>query len=294
MRHTIAALAIAFTSLSVHASNPALTSPLNGSTLPGASVTFTWSAGTNVSQYQLWVGTNLNSNDYGLCETGTSCVISGLPTNGSKVYAILYWQVKGSSNWPSVSYTFTAASSAPPPPPPPPVVPTLTAINCGAFSGASASCSATISAAAPAGGIIVSLSTGNAAVTVPVSVTVPVGATSAPFTATEGSVTVTGKTGNVMQTFTITLGASGPSPSVLPVGLAWSIVNPSDPATSYNISRSSNGGGTYTQLNTTTWTTQSYSDATVVSKATYLYRVAGIDAKGALVATTNTVTVTIP
>jgi hypothetical protein len=31
-------------------------SPAPGSVLPGSSVTFTWSAGSGVAEYQLWVG----------------------------------------------------------------------------------------------------------------------------------------------------------------------------------------------------------------------------------------------
>ena len=62
----------------------------------------------------------------------------------------------------------------------------------------------TLSAAAPAGGLAVTLASNNTAVTVPASVTVAAGATTAPFTATIAAVTST-------QSATLTATASGGS-----------------------------------------------------------------------------------
>src|SRR6185437_12319362 len=70
----------------------------------------------------------------------------------------------------------------------------LTSLNCATASYSSAgtdSCAVTLSAAAPSGGISISVSSNNAAVAVPGGVTVPAGATSAAFSVTVGSVATT-------------------------------------------------------------------------------------------------------
>ena len=74
----------------------------------------------------------------------------------------------------------------------PSAAPTLTALSINPASvvgGNSATGTVTLSAAAPAGGMVVTLSDNSAAATVPASVTVPAGATSATFAITTTSVT---------------------------------------------------------------------------------------------------------
>lgn len=77
-------------------------------------------------------------------------------------------------------------------------------------------CSVTLSAAAGGGGSTVSLFSNNSSVSVPGSVTVPSGATSAGFTATVSAVTtaqsatLTASAGGTTQTYTIALGAAVP------------------------------------------------------------------------------------
>ncbi len=72
----------------------------------------------------------------------------------------------------------------------------------------------------PAGGFTVSLASNNAAVTVPATVTVAAGATSASFTATVSSVstaqtvTLTASANSVAKTFALQLGAGIPTLSV--------------------------------------------------------------------------------
>jgi hypothetical protein len=73
-------------------------------------------------------------------------------------------------------------------------------------------CTVVLTAAAPSGGLSVSLSSSNAAVTLPASVTVPAGATSAAFTATVSwwqwsaqAVTLTASAGGVSKTFALQL-----------------------------------------------------------------------------------------
>jgi len=85
-----------------------------------------------------------------------------------------------------------SAGAPPPPPPPPPSAPTLTAlaVNPATVVGGSASTgTVTLSAGAPDGGAVVSLSDNSTAVTVPANVTVAAGATGASFTITTTSVT---------------------------------------------------------------------------------------------------------
>jgi uncharacterized protein (TIGR03437 family) len=65
---------------------------------------------------------------------------------------------------------------------------------------AATTCMVTLSRAASAGGAVVALSSNNPLLTTPISVTVPAGATTAPFTATSGSITVS-QTGSVTTTY---------------------------------------------------------------------------------------------
>ena len=85
-----------------------MTSPTQGSTLAGASVTFTWTAGSGATAYWLDVGTAPKvGNYYGANQAlATSRTVSGLPTNGSTVYATLYWQIGGV--WQSNVYAYGA------------------------------------------------------------------------------------------------------------------------------------------------------------------------------------------
>ena len=87
-------------SLSVKAldATPAgMVSPVPGSTLTGASTTFTWNAGSGVTSYYLWVGTSAGTNNLvniGPLSTTTATV--NLPTNGAPLYVRL-WSVAGST-----------------------------------------------------------------------------------------------------------------------------------------------------------------------------------------------------
>ncbi len=87
-----------------------MTSPANGSTLPGTNVTFQWNTGVGVSDYWLYVsavsagGFELYNADMG---TATSHALSGLPANGGTIYVRL-WSLIGST-WTYVDYTYKAA-----------------------------------------------------------------------------------------------------------------------------------------------------------------------------------------
>ncbi|MFN0096937.1 MAG: CAP domain-containing protein [Dehalococcoidia bacterium] len=88
----------------------AITSPASGATLPGASVTFQWSAGTGAQQYFLYVGTSAGSNNlYGAGTTSRSATVGNLPTDGRQLYVRL-WTLF-SSGWQFNDYTYTAFTS---------------------------------------------------------------------------------------------------------------------------------------------------------------------------------------
>jgi len=94
----------------------AITSPTPGTTLPGSTATFTWSASNPAAtQYGLYVGTTGvgSSNIYkGAATTSLSAVVNGLPTTGGKVYVRLMWCVGGF--WKQVDYTYTAFGAVTP------------------------------------------------------------------------------------------------------------------------------------------------------------------------------------
>jgi sugar lactone lactonase YvrE len=91
-----------------------LNTPTPGSTLTSSSVTFTWLPGSGVSHYEFWVGTTGvgSSNLYNSGNvTATSANVSGLPTNGTTVYARLYSLISGT--WQSSDYTYTGGTATP-------------------------------------------------------------------------------------------------------------------------------------------------------------------------------------
>jgi len=96
------------------ATSAVLTSPAPGSTLPGATVTFSWTAGGGVSQYYLYVGSSVGGGDLYAASQGssTSGTVTGLPTDGRTLYVRL-WSLIGSA-WQFQDYSYTAASLATP------------------------------------------------------------------------------------------------------------------------------------------------------------------------------------
>jgi hypothetical protein len=95
-----------------------LTSPVPGVTLPGSSVTFQWSAGTNVEEYCLHLNTQPGDPDDPSATriyasghmASTTLTVSKVPMNGTPIYAILGSEYNGS--WHYVTYSFTEAPSA--------------------------------------------------------------------------------------------------------------------------------------------------------------------------------------
>jgi len=94
-------------------SSPAtLTTPQPGTALTTSSVAFTWTAGSGVTEYELWIGTKGAGSSnifYPGVTTGTTETVSGLPTNGETLYVRLYSKIAGV--WHSNDYTYTASSA---------------------------------------------------------------------------------------------------------------------------------------------------------------------------------------
>lgn len=85
-----------------------MSSPQPGSTLTGAAVTFTWTAGRNVSEYTLFLGSSPSANDLYSANLAAnlSVTVSFLPTDGRTLYARLWSKIAG--NWEYNDYTYTA------------------------------------------------------------------------------------------------------------------------------------------------------------------------------------------
>jgi len=87
----------------------ALVSPTPGTTLTGATVTFSWTASSGAIGYSLWLGsTGVGSgNLYDSHETtATSAMATNLPTNGETIYARLNVNFNGTVK--SIDYRYTA------------------------------------------------------------------------------------------------------------------------------------------------------------------------------------------
>jgi NHL repeat len=91
----------------------AIISPSPGTTLPGPTVNFTWSAASGVTWYQLLLGSTGAGSD-NLFNSGertvTSWTVYNLPTNGETIYARMISNFNGVRL--SADYTYTAATKA--------------------------------------------------------------------------------------------------------------------------------------------------------------------------------------
>ena len=116
------------------------------------------------------------------------------------------------------------------------VTPVLNALSCSFTSMTGLvmdACTVTLNAAAPNGGQSVSLTSSNAAVTLPTTVTVPANGTSAEFTATASpvgtaeAVTLTASVGSVSKSFVLQLNSAAPTLSInaTSVGFGNVVVN---------------------------------------------------------------------
>lgn len=83
-------------------------SPSNASTMTDASLLISWISSTNTTEYWLYVGSTLGTNDIhnsGSLGTSTSTTVSGLPTNGSTLHVRL-WHLD-EANWSNTDFTYT-------------------------------------------------------------------------------------------------------------------------------------------------------------------------------------------
>lgn len=95
------------------ASTPAsISSPANGSTLPGASATFSWGAASGALEYFFYAGSSQGSNSIvgRSAGTSTSTTVTNLPTSGSTVYVRLW--TRFSNGWQYRDYTYKAATAS--------------------------------------------------------------------------------------------------------------------------------------------------------------------------------------
>ncbi|GIU76709.1 MAG: hypothetical protein KatS3mg004_3796 [Bryobacteraceae bacterium] len=83
-----------------------IAAPAPGSTLPGSTVTFTWTPGSRVEKFWLFIGTSAgNNNIYGADQgTNTSATVSNLPVNGQVIYVRLWSYVDGAWQYSDASY----------------------------------------------------------------------------------------------------------------------------------------------------------------------------------------------
>ncbi len=103
-----------YSAFNAGAETAVMSSPTPSSMLTGSTVTFMWNAGTaSPQEYWLDIGSSAGGNNYyssGNLGNAVSTTVSGLPINGSTVYATLYTLVSGT--WTPNSYIYTAFSTS--------------------------------------------------------------------------------------------------------------------------------------------------------------------------------------
>jgi hypothetical protein len=149
---------------------------------------------------------------------------------------------------PSATLTVT-----PPPPPPPPASLSTVAVNPASVTGgASSQGTVTLTSPAPAGGFAVSLSSGNAAATVPASVTVAQGATSATFAIATSAVTastpvtITASAGGVTRTATLTVNPQPQTATLTVTAIGRGGERVTSTPTGINVAVGSSGSASFT------------------------------------------------
>jgi hypothetical protein len=190
---------------------PSLQSPASNAT-PAQPVTFNWSDVPNAASYEIQIDNSSTISAPFVARrvtTASQASIGGLPAQP------LWWRVRAQNSagvFGAFSGTrrFTPQAAA--------GAASLSALSVSPTSvtgGSSSTGTVTLSAAAPTGGAVVTLSDNSAAATVPASVTVPAGATSATFTITTATVTsatpvtISGAFGGATRTATLTVNPAG-------------------------------------------------------------------------------------
>jgi hypothetical protein len=90
----------------------AITSPAPGTTLPSSTATFSWSAGANVTEYYLYVGSSMGGYDLyeGSQGLNRSKTVTALPTDGRTIHVRLWSRIGGTFQ--TRDFTFVASSQA--------------------------------------------------------------------------------------------------------------------------------------------------------------------------------------
>jgi len=85
-----------------------MTTPSSGSTFSSSSVFFSWTSGSGVDRYHLYVGNSVGASDLYDATQGTnlSTTVSGLPTDGRSIYVRLWSRI--SNNWDFNDYRYSA------------------------------------------------------------------------------------------------------------------------------------------------------------------------------------------
>jgi hypothetical protein len=176
-------LSFAFCAQAAIGQSPALIRPAPGSVLPGASVTFTWTAVSDATSYELKLGSIPKDlghlGTYAAKRTSATTVsvhAAGLPTNGEVLYAVLTWVIGGHSY--SAEYAYIAAfrgtSSAP-------VIDSLSCASASFTGSGTDACTVTLNAAAGKNGLSLELASSEPHAVVPVAVKIAAGKKSAIF-----------------------------------------------------------------------------------------------------------------
>ncbi len=196
---------------------PTLQSPAGGATGVAQPVTLDWNDVTGATSYEVRVDDSSTiSSPYVANPTVTvsQAILTGLPARQ------LWWRVRARNAAGTFgpfsstrSFTPLAASTTP-------SLSTLAVSPASVVGGASSTGTVTLTAAAPSGGAVVTLTSANAAASVPASVTVAASATSATFTVTTTAVTaptavtLTATWGGVNRTATLAVNAPASLASV--------------------------------------------------------------------------------
>ena len=215
---------------------PSLLSPAADAQVPQP-ITFDWSDVANATSYEIQIDDSKNFTaplTFTQTVSVSTATVTGLPAQR------LFWRVRafnsaGVAGPFSASRRFTAQGATTPPPPPP--ASSLSAVSVSPTSvvgGTTAQGTITLTGGAPSGGAVVTLSSANTSVvSVPASVTVPAGASSATFgvnttaVTTNTSVVITATYAGVSRTTTLTVtpASAPPPPSTNPLS-APSLISP--------------------------------------------------------------------
>ena len=174
----------------------------------------------------------------------------------------------------------------------------LSSLSCssGTLTGASTdACTVTLTGAAGTGGLAVSLSSSDSAVTVPGSVTVPAGASSAGFTATGSAVTtsqtatLTAAAGGVSKSYALQLSPSSPSAALSSLSCSsGTLTGASTDACTVTLTGAAGTGGLAVSLSSSDSAVTVPGSVTVPAGASS----AGFTATGSAVTTSQTATLT--